>query len=325
MTISVLALAVVALVHGATSLAASAAVVSAWRIAPARVAIARDPLALLALRLFPTGCALLVSLGLVLPAYLVREPQASGETVGAALLAFLALLSIPVLLGAARGGLALRASSRLLAGYLRRGRRISVAGVSIPVYEVEAPFPAIAVAGVFRPRLLIAAQLRATLSTDELASILAHESSHVSRSDNLRQLLMRSAPDWLPFTSVAAEMQEAWRDATEKSADDEAVGSDPAAALTLAAALVSVARITPRHAGRLLLANAVGNPDVVLERVRRLVSGRPRTSDPWLTIGSALALCPFGLVPALAAFTLSRADLLHSAYELAEALIQALL
>ena len=82
MTIAAFGFAVAVACYAVASLLASAAVAMLWRLSDVRRRIANDALAILALRLFPTGIALLVSLGLVLPAEVHREPGSVAVPVG---------------------------------------------------------------------------------------------------------------------------------------------------------------------------------------------------------------------------------------------------
>jgi len=114
---------------------------------------------LFALRTFPPACALAFVAAILIPAYLVHEPRATGEVVSVKL-AVLALLSIiGITLALWRGFGAWRATRRLANDWLRHAEPIRLEGLPIPAYSMRHKFPVIAVVGTFRPRLFIATQV----------------------------------------------------------------------------------------------------------------------------------------------------------------------
>jgi hypothetical protein len=54
-----------------------------------------------------------------------------------------------------------------------RPEPIALEGISIPAVAVDADFPIVAVAGVVRPRLIIARSVLASCSHEELRAVLA--------------------------------------------------------------------------------------------------------------------------------------------------------
>ena len=97
--------------------------------------------------------------------------------------------------------------------------------------------PALTVAGVYAPRVLVSESTLSVLTEQELQTALRHEIAHVRRRDNLKKLLFRFSvfPGMTPLES-------AWSDAAEMAADDAAVSSIREA-LDLAAALIKLSRL----------------------------------------------------------------------------------
>jgi len=104
------------------------------------------------------------------------------------------------------------------------------------------------------------------LTERELRSALRHETIHVRRRDNLRKLFMRVAA----FPGMA-QLESAWREATEMAADDAAVSS-AAEALDLAAAVIKLSRLAPFAPAAELTTALVHSPaESVNARVERLI------------------------------------------------------
>ncbi|MEO6526367.1 MAG: M56 family metallopeptidase [Gemmatimonadaceae bacterium] len=125
-------------------------------------------------------------------------------------------------------------------------------------------------AGWWRPSIYLSRQLTRSLSSAELAALIAHEGAHVARRDPLRLSMFRFLGRtlfWLPALSrLAADMA----DEAEIDADDRAAGTSP---LVLASAIVSVAEWSrQRHAWAQDFSGAVGfaQGDMIERRVRRL-------------------------------------------------------
>lgn len=135
----------------------------------------------------------------------------------------------------------------------------------VRVIEGPAPNPAFA-AGLFRPRVYLAADLQSELTDDELRALFRHELWHVRRRDPLRFALLRALGRfffWLPIIgSLSADLIE---DAETLADDFAAVATDP---VEVAGALVAVAR---RTGAALALAAGAGGLRPMERRVRRLL------------------------------------------------------
>src|SRR5206468_11663090 len=65
---------------------------------------------------------------------------------------------------------------------------------SSDLIDVDAPL--MALAGIWRPRLIVARGLVDALTPEELAASVAHEAGHQRSRDNLKRLVMRAVPDF---------------------------------------------------------------------------------------------------------------------------------
>ncbi len=199
---------------------------------------------LLLLRLFPPACAILAVAAFCIPSYLQFEPYQASEQVGwkCAAAAFLGLFIL--MLSLTRTALAAARSFHSLRVLRNDSQQIALAGA--PVLVVNSPAaPALALAGIFRPRLVISRRLMDTLQPEQLTAALRHESAHWTSHDNLKRLLLLLAPDPLPCVRLLAPLDRSWARFTEWAADDQAVAGNPRRSLALASALMQAARLTP--------------------------------------------------------------------------------
>lgn len=201
---------------------------------------------LFALRTAPLAGSLLCVAALLLPAYIAHEPQHSNEIVSGKLV-LLSLISIFGLGLALRRGLAAwRATRRLVADWMLRAEPFRLDCINIPAYRLTHSFPVIALVGVVRPRLFIAAQLFDALSSEELAAAALHERAHLARRDNLKRLLVRACCDVLSVMPCGRTLERIWTEESERAADEYAARlGGTAQALSLASALVKIARLVP--------------------------------------------------------------------------------
>jgi len=261
--------------------------------------------ALLALRLTPTACAAVAVVGLLLPAFLRFEPRDTGERITWAVLlpaaAGLAMIAAGMLRGVRSLLDARRLRRRLAAGAVA----IDLPGAPAPVFVVDHDFPLVALVGVFRPRLFVARRVLAMCTPEEMAAILAHETGHLVRRDNLRQLLVRSCPDVLAWTPSSARLDAAFEEACERDADED--GARGGRRDDLASALVKVARAVPAPLPATAPYMAFSRSDAVAIRVRRLLFDRPagghrplaRLGAPLLFAATAAAVLVSGWDAAL--------------------------
>jgi hypothetical protein len=199
------------------------------------------------------------------------EPAHSGERVGP-LLAVLAVIgAVLTVRSGARLLTALRATSRLRRHWRDAGRPVRVPGWSGLAYRVDADFPVVAVVGVWRPELFVAARVAAACSPVEIAVVAAHERAHVAALDNLTRAAFAATP--LP-AGLAARLEQAWAAAAEEAADLAARAGG--SGLTLASALLKVAGLAlPAPPPRAALASTLIGAGGLEPRVRRLLAPPP--------------------------------------------------
>jgi Zn-dependent protease with chaperone function len=196
-------------------------------------------------RVGPAAAALLFVAGVFVPSYWKYEPREFVEGFDVTLTA-LALCAAGLFVAAgARGLRAWRSAARRTRVWMQTARPLVFAGTRIPAFEIDADAPIMALVGVLRPRLLVTRGLMAALTDEELAVSVAHEVGHSRAWDNLKRLLMCTAPDVLTSTAAARAIERRWASASEQGADRMAASDGAFARCALASALVKVARLTP--------------------------------------------------------------------------------
>jgi len=172
-------------------------------------------------------------------------------------------------------------ASRTVALWSREAERIDCKsadhGSGVCVRRISGNAPPLTAAGIFRPSVWLSRAAEFVLNQRELEAALRHEVVHVRRRDNLRKLMLRL----VAFPGMA-ELERAWREATEMAADDAAVSS-ASEALDLAAAVIKLSRLAPLEApAELTTALVHSSAESVKVRVQRLIAWteRPRNSSP---------------------------------------------
>ncbi|HKS74615.1 MAG TPA: hypothetical protein VJQ82_15540 [Terriglobales bacterium] len=188
------------------------------------------------LRMLPLLASLTFTLAVTLPSFLLLEPRATDEEVGIAPMLLGACCLLLIAFGIWRAILAQRKATQVLNEWLHGASPIQ-SGIHVPVYQVDSTAPALTVAGVCTPRVLISKSASALLSECELRTALRHEIAHVRNRDNFKKLLFRVAS----FPGMSG-LETAWCDAAEMAADDAAVSSVDDA-LDLASALIKLSRL----------------------------------------------------------------------------------
>lgn len=219
-----------------------------WRVVSKRakhLSSRKQEQIIFALRAFPVIAALIFVSTFMLPAYVLYEPESSGEAVTVKL----AVISLACLLGIGIAAFRVigtwRITRQLTANWLKHSQSITVDDVNIPVYRMEHPFPVIAVVGMLRPKMFVAEQIFTSLSRDQFRAAIAHEYGHLTARDNFKRAFLRVCRDILIFP-LGRELDKAWAENTEAAADEYAaeIGGN-SMALDLAEALIKVARIVP--------------------------------------------------------------------------------
>lgn len=259
-----------------------------------RITAAND---LLLVRIMPVAGAALLTCTVALPAFLAYEPRVKDEPVGPFVIV-LAGLAIAMLLDALRRALKARAAARAFAKHC--GPVCSaLSGSEQRVHIVEVAAPIAAVIGLARPRIIAARRVFDACNADEFHEVIAHESAHMAVRDNLKMLLLIAAPDPLAWLPAGRRLVRRWRAAAEIEADDRATGADPLRRLSLASALIKVARMaTPDDVPYPSIAMRVAEDDVP-GRVRRLMAPpeAPRRSKLATRILFVAVLAPVLAMP----------------------------
>jgi len=303
------------LVHLAAGLAVSLVAPGAIRLAE-RMRPRVAARLMLTLRLLPVGFALFVVAGLCVPSYLRLEPDAAAEPIGivclAAALAGIAIGGTSI----ARGVRAIARSIRYIRHCERTGRRTRPS-----VWVIDEADPLVALAGIVHPRLIISQAVVRALSPAQLAAVLRHERAHRIAHDNLKRLFVVLAPDAFPFARGLRGVERAWVRFAEWAADDLAVAGDSGRSLSLAAALVRVARMSQGRQPAPVASSLLGDTADLASRVERLLRESPVSEQ---TQGSLYVLAGgavFAAAGLLAAVMLNPAAL-STVHQVLEQLIQ---
>ena len=272
---------------------------------------------LAAARVLPCAAALLFATLVVAPGYVWREPRSARESVGP-MLALAALAAIALLI---RGPLlAMRAwqsTRRIEKAWLRAAERLEVPQVPFPVWRARRSAAGFWLAGLWRPRLIVAGAALDALTSVEVEAAFRHELAHAASRDNLVRLCLAGCPGALSVTSLGRRLEREWAGAAEAAADRRAVEGNPAAAVELASALIKVARLAPPGAG--MMASALGDGDVG-SRVRLLLARDLSQPAPLVAEAGAWA----GLLAPLAAIAALGLDpgVVGAVHDLAEHLVR---
>jgi beta-lactamase regulating signal transducer with metallopeptidase domain len=275
---------------------------------------------LLALRLLPFALAVLFVVVLCVPSYLWLEPPATAERVGVFCVALGFLGAATWLISIARTALALVASSRHLLLCRSAGQETVIAGNSSLVILVEAETPLLALSGLLRPRLLISHAVLRNLSAEELDAALSHELAHRVSRDNAKRFVLLLAPDILPFVRPLQSLERGWSRFAEWAADDQATSGDPRRALSLAAALVRVARMGSSRPLPYLSTSLLACDRELSARVDRLLRAMPIRGTALEPARHRLRTAGFLVAAALGALFVTQ-YVLSSVHELLELLV----
>jgi Zn-dependent protease with chaperone function len=253
---------------------------------------------LLFLRLLPPALGLTAVLALCVPSYLWLEPASTPERVGWVCLALVLLAVATLTAGLARGGHALVVSLRFHWTWQQVGRLAHLPGEHSDAVIVEKETPLLALAGVFRPRLFISDGVLRALTPEELDVALQHENAHRFSRDNLKRLLLVLTPNSFPFFAGFSLLEQTWAKLSEWAADDEAVQGDSNRALSLAAALLRVARMGAPPPLSFLHTSLVACDGDLSARVNRLLRIEPlpeipASPKPFFAIGTGLGMAIF--------------------------------
>jgi beta-lactamase regulating signal transducer with metallopeptidase domain len=230
------------------------------------------------LRMIPWAASAIVTLAFAVPSFLLLEPRAVQESMSPALVGLCICGMAVMLAGAWNAAAALLRAARTVARWSNGARVIGRSNADsrqpVLLLRTAGAAPPLTAAGILRPRVWLSDAAEFVLTERELQCALRHEVVHVRRRDNLRKLLLRVAA-----SPVMAQLESAWREATEMAADDAAV-SNASEALDLAAAVIKLSRLAPLLAAGELTTALVHSPaESVNARVERLIAWTERQSS----------------------------------------------
>ncbi|HET9400224.1 MAG TPA: M56 family metallopeptidase [Candidatus Acidoferrales bacterium] len=175
---------------------------------------------------------------------------------------------------------------------------MSFSGSAATATVVSGQNVTLAMAGLFRPQILVSRKVLADLSAEQLDAALNHERAHRRSMDNFKRLILMLCPEFAPFRRAFGRLEAEWRRVSEWAADDAASAGDPDKAVALAEALVRVARISASEQLSPLCSTLVPGRADLAERVERLLNPQAAIVSgplPWKRIA----------LPASVVFTLA--------------------
>jgi beta-lactamase regulating signal transducer with metallopeptidase domain len=244
---------------------------------------------LFALRLTPMLTALFAVVAMCIPSYLWLEPASASEDFGI-VCAISAALGLVVIARAFWRG----------AQAVMRSRRFASSSQEISI--IDAPGAIMATTGLLRPRILVSRAAADALTADQFDAAVQHEHAHFTSRDNLKRLLLIAAPEILPLVRTGARVvrnvDREWAKFSEWTADDRAVAGDVDRAISLAEALVTLARNRTAQELPPLATSLLADPAGLSARVERLLSGAALADPPrdGLKIAGVVAATLFACV-----------------------------
>jgi hypothetical protein len=284
---------------GAVNLALSAVAAGIGRLIEGGAIVLRSsqaPTVLLALKLVPGAAAVFFTCVVFLPAQWRFEPEGAEESAGYTLIAIGLLGAVTLALAARRAVRDARVTRILERGWLERaGSPQELAGCRLPVYCLPDPDPIISLAGLRRPRVFVARPVLDAFTSDEMDVSLAHELAHHDSRDNIKRVLVACSPDVLGIWPSGRALERRWRAAVEFAADARAVAGSEQRAVSLASALLKVARLAPA-AGVQAVGSRFYDGTLLFARIDRLLAaghdgGSPHSLAPvWSVSLGGMAL-----------------------------------
>jgi hypothetical protein len=308
------------LVHLAASLLVLWSAPAAIRLA-ARMRPSSAARLLLAIRAFPCLFAILVVASLCVPSYIWLEPDSPGEKTGWLCLVAAALSLWIWTVSLSRGARAVFGSIRYLGHCRQTADEIVLPEQPSKAWIVQSGSHIVGLAGIFTPQIMIRKDVLAALSPRQLDAALRHEWAHAESRDNLKKLLFFLLPDALPFarSRLLEDLIRSWAKFAEWAADDRATAGDPESSLSLADALIRVARLGIPSAAPPLTTSLIAESSELAVRVTRLLDPRPMEQRRFPQ--SRLLLAGVAVI-GLAALPLLGPLALHTAHDLLELLVQ---
>jgi len=267
---------------------------------------------LFAIRVGPMLIAALLTLMFVIPSFILLEPRTSEEAIGVIPTILATGFALLLFIGTKNALVAIFRTSRLINFWMCDAT--AVTGCSLPTFCSKNHAPALAVAGIAEPKVVMSDVTTSLLSKPELEVALRHELAHVRRRDNLKKLVLRI----IPFPGMR-NLDDAWSDAAEIRADDAAVGN-PADALELASALIKLSRTSSKNHSCILATSLTSTSIGSLSaRVERLLQW-DRQYHRKRSLRWQVAIPP--IIIAFAGLIVSYGTVLYQMHELTELLVR---
>jgi Zn-dependent protease with chaperone function len=226
-------------------------------------------------RIVPVGIAVVVVAFACAPSYVRFEGNIAFERVGFACLS-MACLGALVWAAAIGRGLRIAIHSTAFTYRCRRnGSMVRLAGRPSRMLVIQTPRPFLVQSGILRPYIVISQRLLTDFSGAELDAALGHERAHWLSRDNSKRLVLAFLPGILPFWRAFETLERNWSKFAERTADDVVIAEGAGPALSLASALVRLARMPGTTGPPLSLprgASLLGGSDDLSGRVHRLLA-----------------------------------------------------
>lgn len=230
------------------------------------------------MRILPAAIAVVVVAGICAPSYLRFEKNASGEKVGFVCLALALMGALIWAVSLFRGASIAVRSIRFTRLCRRSGRSVRLRGAPAEILVIGSRSPFLVQSGLLRPYIVISRDLLDDFSSAELEAALHHESAHWTSRDNWKRLLVALLPDVLPVARGFQLLERGWSKFAERAADDCVSAEGAGSALSLAAALVRLARMRATMGVPLWIPRSISSlagGDDLPGRIQRLLSPAP--------------------------------------------------
>ncbi len=267
-----------------------------------------------AFRLAPAVLSLAAVILICVPSYLLHEPLKTAERAGT--LCMIAAAGGLLLWAAslARAARAAGKSARYLKVCLKTGTSVTLPGEDQPACMLDGAAPSMMLAGVARPLLILSSDTLQALTADQLAVALRHERAHRASRDNLKRLVILAVPGLLPGWSGLRRLELAWARLTEWAADDDAVAGDARVSVSLASALLCVARLGGQPHPAWLVSCPMAASDDLPGRIDRLLAPPDPPCSPIISV-KGLTLAAVLMAGAIVAVPARMSIIVHAALE----------
>jgi beta-lactamase regulating signal transducer with metallopeptidase domain len=160
--------------------------------------------------------------------------------------------------------------------------RIYSAESRLPIVAVSGAIPRVALVGLLNPFILISKSLldAGGLNAQALEVVLDHERSHAAQHDNWKLLSLHCLPRLNLTLANGKTWMQLWRSATERAADEDAVGGNSGRSFLLAETLVALARARAVASPHLACTNFICDETELQLRVESLIETKPAKALP---------------------------------------------